>query len=128
MTIAFRHTLLAAIAWLALAPAAQAQTADWKKTWDQTLAAAKAEGKVVIIGQPSPAMRNEVIPAFTKRFGIQVEYISGPSSQLIGKIRTERQSGIYSIDVFLSNGSTAINVQYAEKMLDPLKPLLLLPE
>ena len=35
---------------------------------------------------------------------------------------------MYSIDVFLSNGSTAINVQYAEKMLDPLKPLLLLPK
>jgi iron(III) transport system substrate-binding protein len=113
---------------LALPPAARAQQSDWQKTWDQTLAAAKAEGKVVIIGQPSPAMRNEVIPAFTARYGIPVEYLSGPSSQLIGKVRTERESGIYSIDVFLTNGSTAINVQYAEKMLDPLKPLMLLPE
>lgn len=126
--IATRRVLLAGLAWLAVATGAQAQTADWQKTWDQTLAAAKAEGKVVIIGQPSPAMRNEVIPAFTKRFGIQVEYLSGPSSQMIGKIRTERESGIYSIDVFLSNGSTAINVQYAEKMLDPLKPAMILPE
>jgi iron(III) transport system substrate-binding protein len=113
---------------LTLAPAAQAQTADWQKTWDQTLAAAKEEGKVVVIGQPSPAMRNEILPAFTKKYGIPVELIAGQTSTIVGKIRTERASGIYSADVFMSNASTSINTLYAEKMLDPLKPLLLLPE
>src|SRR5687767_11736586 len=39
---------------LLFAPSALAQPADWQKVWDETLAAAKNEGKVVIIGSPDP--------------------------------------------------------------------------
>jgi iron(III) transport system substrate-binding protein len=112
----------------ATSSAANAQPTEWQKTWQTTLEAAKAEGKLVVVGQPSPAMRNEILPAFTRKFGIPVELISGQSSAVVGKVRTERASGIYSIDVFMANGSTSIASLYAEKMLDPLKPLLLLPE
>jgi iron(III) transport system substrate-binding protein len=128
MTMALKKKLAALLLLLAFAPGAQAQTADWQKTWDETLAAARKEGKLVIVGQPSPAMRNEIIPAFTKRYGIPVEQIAGQTSQITGKVRTERESGIYSVDVFMSNASTSVGVLYAEKMLDPIKPLLLLPE
>ncbi|MEX0752684.1 MAG: ABC transporter substrate-binding protein [Xanthobacteraceae bacterium] len=107
---------------------AHAQSADWQKTWDETVAAAKKEGKVVVLGQPSPAMRNVILPKFTERFGIQVEHIAGRSSEIVPKIRTERESGIYSVDVFMSNAGTSIGVLYGEKMVDPLKPLLILPE
>ncbi len=113
---------------LALAPAAMAQSPDWQKTWDETLAAAKNEGKVVVAGSPDPVMRNEIIPKFVARYGIQVEFIAGQSSQIAARVRTERSSGIYSIDVYLAGASTSVNVLYAEKMLDPVKPLLLLPE
>jgi iron(III) transport system substrate-binding protein len=107
---------------------AQAQTANWQNDWEATVAAAKKEGSVVVLGQPSPAMRNEILPKFTERYGIQVELIAGQSSTLVGKVRTERAAGIYSIDVFMSNGGTSISVLYTEKMIDPLKPLLVLPE
>jgi iron(III) transport system substrate-binding protein len=114
---------------LSLAPAAWAQTVpNWQKTWDQTLAAAKEEGKLVVVGQPSPAMRNEILPAFTKKYGIPVELIAGQTSTIVGKIRTERGSGIYSADIFMSNASTSVVTLYGEKMLDPLRPLLLRPE
>jgi iron(III) transport system substrate-binding protein len=112
----------------AVTPMAHGQTADWQKTWDETLAAAKKEGKVVVLGQPSPAMRNEIIPKFTERYGIQVEHVAGQSSTTVPKIRTERSAGIYSTDVFMSNAGTSIGVLYAEKMIDPLKPALMLPE
>ena len=92
---------------LLFAPSASAQPADWQKVWVETLAAAKNESKVVIIGSPDPVMRNEIIPAFQKRYGITVEYIAvGSSGQASGRIRTERQSGIYSVDVFLSGLGT----------------------
>ena len=48
--------------------------------WDDTLAAAKKEGKVAVVGSPDPVMRNEVIPAFEKRHGIKVDYIAGRSA------------------------------------------------
>ncbi|MEA2986516.1 MAG: iron(III) transport system substrate-binding protein, partial [Alphaproteobacteria bacterium] len=125
-----RGMALAALGFLlAWGSGAQAQTVpDWQKKWDETLAAAKAEGKLVVVGQPSPAMRNEIVPAFSKKYGIPVELIAGQTSTIVGRIRTERASGIYSADVFMSNASTSVNTLYAEKMLDPLKPLLLLPE
>lgn len=110
------------------APVALAQSGDWQKTWDQTVAAAKAEGKVVAAGSPDPVMRNEVIPKFTAKYGIPVEYIAGRSGQIVERVKMERSSGIYSVDVYLSGPDTSFNVLYKEKMIDPLKPLLILPE
>lgn len=112
-----------------LAPAAFAQSADWQKTWNEALAAAKKEGKVVVLGSPDPVMRNEIIPAFQKRYGISVEYLAtGSSGQASGRIKTERASGIYSVDIFLSGLGTTVNVYYPDKMIDPIKPLLILPD
>jgi iron(III) transport system substrate-binding protein len=119
---------LAAVALLACTSVAQAQTANWQKDWEETLAAAKKEGTVIVLGQPSPAMRNVILPKFTERYGIKAELIAGQSSTIVGKLRTERAAGIHSVDVFMSNGGTSITVLYAEKMIDPLKPLLALPE
>jgi iron(III) transport system substrate-binding protein len=113
---------------LAFAPGVMAQNADWQKTWDDTLAAAKKEGKVVVVGSPDPVMRNEIIPKFTAKFGIQVEFIAGSSGQIAGRVRTERSSGIYSVDVYLSGASTSMLVLYKEKLIDPLKPMMILPE
>jgi iron(III) transport system substrate-binding protein len=119
---------LAALLLFASTCFAQGQTANWQQDWEATIAAAKREGSVVVLGQPSPAMRNEILPKFTERYGIKVELIAGQSSTLVGKVRTERAAGIYSVDVFMSNGGTSISVLYSEKMIDPLKPLLVLPE
>jgi iron(III) transport system substrate-binding protein len=120
--------LLAVLVSLAFAPAALAQSGDWQKQWDETLAAAKKEGKVVVIGSPDPVMRNTLIPAFQKKYGIQVEYVVGSSSQLAGRVQTERGSGIYSVDVWLSGAGTTVTTLYPQKMLDPLKPLLIHPD
>jgi iron(III) transport system substrate-binding protein len=121
-------TTIALLMSLLFAPAAMAQPADWQKQWDATLAAAKKEGKVVVVGSPDPVMRNDLIPRFTKQYGIQVEYLTGSSSALAGRIQTERQSGIYSIDVYLSGAGTTVTTLYPQKMLDPIKPLLIHPD
>lgn len=113
---------------LGLTSAAMAQIADWQTTWDATLAAAKKEGKVVVVGSPHPEMRNEVIPKFTARFGIPVDFIAGKSGENVERVRIERGSGIFAADVFMVGASTALNALYADKMIDPLAPLLLTPE
>jgi iron(III) transport system substrate-binding protein len=96
--------------------------------WKEIVAAGRKEGKVVVAGSPDPVMRNEIIPKFTARFGIPVEFVAGRSSQIVARARTERAAGIYSIDVFLAGPDTTANVLYAERLVDPLKPLLVLPE
>src|SRR3954463_15893149 len=106
-----------------------AQTADWKQTWEETLAAARKEGKVTVVGSPDPVMRNEVIPAFEKRYpGIKVDYLAGRSSDLVERVKLERGSGIYSTDVYLSGPDTQYGVLWAEKLIDPVLPNLILPE
>jgi iron(III) transport system substrate-binding protein len=99
-----------------------------ESSWEQTLAAAKKEGSVIVVGSPDPVMRSDIIPKFTARYGIPVEFLAGRSSEIALRLRTERGAGIYSVDLFLSGPDTTATVYYPEKMLDPLKPLLVLPE
>jgi iron(III) transport system substrate-binding protein len=91
-------TILALLMSMMCAPAAFAQYADWQKHWNETLAAAKKEGKVVVAGSPDPVMRNQIIPRFTELYGIQVDFIAGRSSQIISKVRLERAAGQYLVD------------------------------
>lgn len=96
--------------------------------WNEISAAAMKEGKVIVMGSPDPVMRNEVIPKFTARYRIPVEFVAGRSSEIVARLRNERAAGLYSIDIFLSGPDTTANTLYGEKMIDPLKPLLVLPE
>jgi iron(III) transport system substrate-binding protein len=117
------------IMWLMLACLpAQAQTKGGEKEWKEAMEAAKKEGKVVVAGSPDPVMRKEVIPKFTARFGVPVEFIAGRSSQVVSRVQTERSAGIYSVDVYLAGPDTTANELYGTKMIDPSKPLLVMPE
>ena len=103
------------------------QTKGWEKEWNDALEGAKKDGRVVVATSPDPAMR-EIAAKFKARYGIAVEHLAGSSSQLAARLGTERRAGINSVDVFLAGVQTVANVLYPEKMLDPLKPALILPE
>jgi iron(III) transport system substrate-binding protein len=111
-----------------LAPAALAQSPDWKKSWDETLAAAKKEGKVVVSGPPSQELRQALPPAFKQRFGITLEYLGGRSAETATRLRAERQAGVQTIDVMIAGIQTMATILYREKMLEPIRPVLILPE
>jgi iron(III) transport system substrate-binding protein len=110
-----------------LAGAAESK-AGWEGEWKRTLELAKKEGTVVVTGSPDPVMRNEIIPKFTARFGIPVQYIAGGASQIVARLSTERNAKLYSTDIFMAGMNTVANILYPNKMLDPLKPILILPE
>jgi len=117
--------LLMALLWSA---PVLAQSRASEKEWNTIIEGAKKEGKVVVAGSPDPVMRNEIIPKFKERYGISIEFIAGRSSEISARIKTERGSGIYSVDVYLSGPDTTATTLYGEKMIDPLKPLLIMPE
>ncbi|MEA2977108.1 MAG: hypothetical protein QOF19_2628, partial [Alphaproteobacteria bacterium] len=62
------------------APYAAAQSSDWQKMWDETLGAARTEGKVVVAGPPDTQVRHALPAAFKARFGITLEYLSARST------------------------------------------------
>ena len=120
--------VLAVLMLFGLASLARAQAPDWRRAWEETIAAAKREGKVVVVGSPHPEMRNEIIPKFSARFGISVDFVTGKSAEAVERVHIERSSGIFAVDAFMVGASTSLNVLYADKMIDPLLPLLILPE
>jgi iron(III) transport system substrate-binding protein len=117
--------LLVMISW---AMPVSAQTKASEKEWATLVDAAKKEGKVVVAGSPDPVMRNEIIPKFKERYGIGVELLAGRSSEITARVKTERASGIYSVDVYLAGPDTTAVTLYGEKLIDPLRPLLVMPE
>ncbi len=120
--------MLVAILLLLLPSLTWAQTKGWEKEWKDLVAGARKEGRVVVTGDPDPAMRLEVANKFTARFGITVEYIGGRGSYVAARLRAERRARHYTTDVFSAGMGSISNVLYAENMLDPLKPVLILPE
>jgi iron(III) transport system substrate-binding protein len=92
------------------------------------VAAAKREGTVVVTGPAHPEVRQALPAAFKARFGLDLEYIGGPASAAAAKLRAERSAGLYTVDVTLAGIQTMATILYKEKLLDPVKPLLILPE
>lgn len=123
----FLGSLLQTLLLFALAVPALAQPKDWEREWAEVVAAAKKEGRVVVEGTPDPVTRREIPSKFEARFGVPVEYMAGRGGDVTARIRTERRAGVYSTDVYFG-GLTNLAVMYQEKVLDPVKPILLLPD
>src|SRR5918912_1020292 len=69
-------------------------------------AAARQEGKLVLASSPNPDTRVQLPQAFKERFGVEIEYLGGRSSDLQTRLGSERASGVYSVDVIIGGGDT----------------------
>lgn len=111
------------------APAANAGGApDWQARWDALVAAAKQEGQLVVHGPPTPETRQQVPEAFTRRFGIPVEYNALRTSEIAAKMVTEKQAGLITIDAMLTGLSSYADILYPNGLLADLRSQLILPE
>jgi iron(III) transport system substrate-binding protein len=113
-----------------------ASGAAWEQAWNELVAAARQEGTVVVLGPPTPELRQRMPAAFRQRFGITVEYTGQPSGDFAARLSSERSAGIYSADVVIS-GSNSMYELLAGRgqiengvmgMLAPLRPVLIHPE
>ena len=82
----------------------------------------------MVTGAAHPAVRQAVPAAFKARFGVNLEYIGGPASAMVAKMKAELASGIYSFDVTLAGIQSMAQIFHREGVLEPIKPLLILPE
>jgi iron(III) transport system substrate-binding protein len=116
--------VLVGLAWSFSGSAFGAQS-DWRKDWEQTIAAAKKEGQVNIY-----IYRYErLLPDFKREFpGINVVSVTGRGNELTTRIMAERRAGKYIADVYSGGTGGNFNVLYKGKALDPIKPALMLPE
>ncbi|HEV8022629.1 MAG TPA: extracellular solute-binding protein, partial [Candidatus Lustribacter sp.] len=92
------------------------------------VAAAKAEGSVVVDGPPYDAVRAAFTEQFQRTYGIPVSYISSGSSQSGARVRAERAAGKYLLDVFISGPDTPIFTFLPGGWLDKVEPVLVDPD
>lgn len=96
--------------------------------WDDVLAKAKKEGKVVLgtnLGMPK--LRQAIAKAVKDKYGIDVEIRSMRGSELTAIASRECKAGQVSMDILLSGNSELLNL-YPRGCLRPVKPELMLPE
>jgi iron(III) transport system substrate-binding protein len=116
--------ILAHLVGTAAAQTGQGQPAEW----DKIVEAAKKEGKVVVSIPPSRKLRRGMEVAFTRRYGIGVEFVSARSSASIEKIISETKAGIQYVDLHVGGTESAVTGLLAEKALDPVEPYFVLQE
>jgi ABC-type Fe3+ transport system substrate-binding protein len=97
------------------------------QSWEQILAAAKKEGKVVVAMSPSAELRKSMEEAFRKRYGIDIELAPGQGSSQVTKIVSEAKAGIAYYDIMLS-GTTSTSDLAEHGVTQPVAPYLVLPE
>ncbi len=110
------------------AAAGSPEPGGWQARWDALVEAAKREGSLVISGPPTPEVRTAVPAAFKQRFGIEVEYVGGRTTELVPKLKAERLAGQYTLDAMIAGAQSLYTDIYPDHMLDPILPALVSPE
>ena len=101
--------------------------AAWQADWEKTIKAAEEERELVIY--MTQAFESIFREAFQKKFSkIKVTAVTGRGPELSQRIMSERRGGKYMADLYISGNITPLTVFYRAKILEPVKPLLVLPE
>jgi ABC-type Fe3+ transport system substrate-binding protein len=108
--------------------AASPALADWQdgggEQWRQILAAARTEGKVVVVGRPDLA--KPFAEGFKKDTGLDLEFLGGQGRDLASRVLREVRSGNVTLDIILSGASDISFVK--DGYMAPLKPQFILPD
>jgi iron(III) transport system substrate-binding protein len=107
-------------------PAPAAQSEEWKADWEKTVAAAKKAGQLVLYGS---ADYEKLFAEFNKKYPeIKIIGVFGRGADVAKRFMAERRAEKYLADLYVNGMTTGYNVFYKAKALDPIPPLLVLPE
>src|SRR3972149_4604941 len=115
---------VAAICFCASSVLAQSKPSEW----DKIVEAGRKEGKVVASIPPSPELRKGMEIAFTRRYGIGVEFVPARGGAIIQRMISEARAGVQYFDLHIGGTESAVTGLLAEKALEPVEPYFVLPE
>src|SRR5262249_8049681 len=101
----------------------------WQVNWEKIVAAARKEGEVRLWGDQE-ITHPDIVAAFTKEYPfIKPVTVSGRVGELMPRIIAERRAGKYLADLYSGGlGGRSFFDLLKTGVLDPIKPLLLLPD
>lgn len=115
-------------AWLLSLALADAANGDWKQDWEKIVTAAEKEGEVTMYAQ-SRAGVGKALLAFKDAYPkININFVGGSGSDLAKKIMAEKRAGKHLVDLSVGGGGTMVLVYHKAGHLQPIPPLLILPE
>jgi len=98
-------------------------------TWDETLAAAKKEGKlVVVLGGSASRNYRPVFKTFEDKYGIRTVVSTGSGRGQANRLLAERGARRYEVDIIMTGGTTGNARLIPNGVPDPIGPELFLPE
>lgn len=122
-----------AVAQAAAAPAQAAPAAKppvrqaWEAEWENTLAAARTEGKVQIHTTAGGALRDAIMK-IARMQGIEAEVLSARTAEFLVKAQAERRAGLSLHDIYLGGAGPPINTAKPAGMLQSIDSALILPD
>ncbi len=87
-------------------PQDQPARQKWETDWEKTLAEAKQEGTVIIYTTASSSTRQALADEIRKKFGLDLEFVSGRGNEVVEKISAERRAGLYLADLYIGGATT----------------------
>jgi len=99
----------------------------WQADWHKTIKAAEEEGALTIYMTQAfePVFRD----GFQKKYPkIKVTMAAGRGPELSQRVMSERRAEKFAVDLYISGNISPLTVFHRAKILEPIKPLLLLPE
>ena len=127
-TVIDRRRFLRAVALAALAAPAARAAAATSPEWEQTVAAAKKEGRVAIntfTGQGYARVLKLFAQAYPE---IKVDHTNLEPVDFSPRIINERKAGVYTWDVATMPTSTALQVLRPAGIFDPIRPAIVAPD
>jgi iron(III) transport system substrate-binding protein len=110
-----------------IAPAAEGKPA-WQQEWERTVTAAEKEGQVTVYAPPGKH-HQDVMAGFQEAHPkIKLNYVPGSGTNNSQRLLSERRAEKYLADAFVGGSGTLILVLFKGGLLDPLPPVLVLPE
>ena len=103
-----------------------AQADAWKADWAKAIDAAKKEGQLVLYGS---ADYEKLFAEFNKKYPeIKIVGVFGRGADVAKRFMAERRAEKYLADLYVNGMTTGYNVFYKAKAVDPIPPVLVLPE
>jgi iron(III) transport system substrate-binding protein len=127
MSVSRRPVSFVIVLWLmVIGTAGAAQPDGWKTDWDRTVEAGRKEGQLVLYGS---ADFENLFAEFRKKYPeVKITGVFGRGADVAKRLMSERRAEKYLGDLYVDGMTTGYNVFYKARALDPIPPLLVLPE
>src|SRR3990167_9142859 len=92
----------------------------WETEWDKTLASAKKEKQVVVMGGFGAALAREpFIHAMKEKYNIDLDITLGQVPVILQAIISQRRAGIYQNDIYLAGAISIVGEMLPRELLQP---------